>query len=77
MSLTLFLFEVEKGEKGWPFWASLQKSSFALNFRQVRGAQVALLQSPILRLLRVEFNSPTRSGQNRVCLDLREKQSAP
>jgi len=52
MSLTLFLCEVEESEKGWPIWASLQKSSFALNFRQVHGAQVALLQSPILRLLR-------------------------
>jgi hypothetical protein len=35
MSLTLCHFEVEKGKKGWSFGTSLQKSFFALNFRQL------------------------------------------
>ena len=66
MSLTLFLCEVEESEKGWPFLASLQKSSFALNFRQVHGAQVALLQSPILRLLREKHKPAFPRAQKRV-----------
>ena len=63
MSLTLFLCEVEESEKGWLFKASLSSSSFALNFRQVHGAQVALLQSPILRLLHGDFNSAIAPSQ--------------
>jgi hypothetical protein len=65
MSLTLFLCEVEESEKGWLLKASLPSSSFALNFRQVHGAQVALLQSPILRLLREHFNPAGAHAQKR------------
>ena len=77
MSLTLFLCEVEESEKGWPIWASLQKSSFALNFRQVHGAQVALLQSPILRLLHDHFNSSAQDAQKRRGIDPQQKTKRP
>jgi hypothetical protein len=61
MSFALYPCEVERGEKrlaslGQP--SIEQANFFVLNFRQVHGAQVALLQSPILRLLRQELNRP-------------------
>jgi hypothetical protein len=53
MSFTLLWFEVEsiraKAKKAGPC-----NRPASLNFRQFRGARVALLQSPILRSLRIE-----------------------
>ena len=63
MSFALCPCEVERRQEGLASLGQpgLEASFLALNFRQSSGAQVALLQSPILRSLREQSNHETKA----------------